>query len=42
LVRSVGDLQALEDVLREVNSSLDLDTALATIVSRAVRLIRAD
>ena len=30
LTRSVGELQALEEVLRAVNSSLDLDTVLAT------------
>jgi len=35
LTRSVGELQALEEVLRSVNSSLDLDTVLATIISRA-------
>ena len=35
LTRSVGELQALEEVLRAVNSSLDLDTVLATIISRA-------
>ena len=42
LARSVAELQALEEVLRAVNSSLDLDTVLATIISRAVRLSRAD
>jgi two-component system, NtrC family, sensor kinase len=42
LTRSVAELQALEEVLRAVNSSLDLDTVLATIVNRAVRLSRAD
>ena len=42
LARSVAELQALEEVLRAVNSSLDLDTVLATIVSRAVRLSRSD
>ena len=35
LTRSVAELQALEEVLRAVNSSLDLDTVLATIISRA-------
>jgi len=38
LTRSVGELQALEEVLRAVNSSLDLDTVLATIISRAAQL----
>ncbi len=33
LTRSAGELQALEEVLRAVNSSLDLDTVLATIIS---------
>jgi GAF domain-containing protein/CheY-like chemotaxis protein len=42
LTRSVGELQALEEVLRAVNSSLDLDTVLATIISRAVELSQAD
>jgi GAF domain-containing protein len=42
LTRSVAELQALEEVLRAVNSSLDLDTVLTTIVNRAVRLSRAD
>jgi GAF domain-containing protein len=42
LTRSVGELQALEEVLRAVNSSLDLDTVLATIISRAVQLSQAD
>ncbi len=42
LARSVAELQALEEVLRAVNSSLDLDTVLETIVSRAVRLSRSD
>ena len=41
LTRSVAELQALEEVLRAVNSSLDLDTVLATIISRAVRLSQA-
>jgi len=34
LTRSVAELRALEEVLRAVNSSLDLDTVLATIISR--------
>jgi two-component system, NtrC family, sensor kinase len=42
LTRSVTELQALEEVLRAVNSSLDLDTVLATIISRAVQLSEAD
>ncbi|HME24585.1 MAG TPA: GAF domain-containing protein [Acetobacteraceae bacterium] len=42
LTRSVAELQALEEVLRAVNSSLDLDTVLATIISRAVQLSEAD
>ena len=42
LTRSVSELQALEEVLRAVNSSLDLETVLSTIISRAVRLSRAD
>jgi signal transduction histidine kinase len=42
LTRSVAELQALEEVLRAVNSSLDLDTVLVTIISRAVQLSQAD
>jgi GAF domain-containing protein len=42
LTRSVTELQALEEVLRAVNSSLDLNTVLATIVSRAAQLSQAD
>jgi signal transduction histidine kinase len=42
LTRSVAELQALEEVLRAVNSSLDLDTVLETIINRAVRLSDAD
>ena len=42
LTRSVAELQALEEVLRAVNSSLDLDTVLATVISRAVHLSQAD
>jgi GAF domain-containing protein/CheY-like chemotaxis protein len=42
LTRSVAELQALEEVLRAVNSSLDLDTVLATIVGRAAQLSQAD
>ena len=42
LTRSVAELQALEEVLRAVNSSLDLDTVLATIIGRAAQLSQAD
>ena len=42
LTRSVGELQALEEVARAVNSSLDLDTVLATVIGRAVLLSQAD
>ena len=42
LARSVSELQALEETIRAVNSSLDLETVLATIVSRAVELGHAD
>ena len=42
LTRSVGELQALEEVARAVNSSLDLDTVLTTVVGRAVLLSQAD
>jgi signal transduction histidine kinase/DNA-binding response OmpR family regulator/HPt (histidine-containing phosphotransfer) domain-containing protein len=42
LTRSVAELQALEEVLRTVNSSLDLDTVLANIISRAAQLSQAD
>ncbi len=42
LSRSVAELQALEEVLRAVNSSLDLETVLATIISRAVQLSASD
>ncbi|MBV8422556.1 MAG: GAF domain-containing protein, partial [Hyphomicrobiales bacterium] len=42
LTRSVAELRALEEVLRAVNSSLDLDTVLATIISRAAQLSQAD
>ena len=42
LTRSVSELQALEEVLRAVNSSLDLGTVLETIINRAVRLSQAD
>jgi signal transduction histidine kinase len=42
LTRSVSELQALEEVLRAVNSSLDLQTVLSTIIARAVLLSEAD
>jgi two-component system NtrC family sensor kinase len=42
LTRSVAELQALEEVLRAVNSSLELETVLSTIISRAVELSDAD
>ena len=38
LTRSVGELQALGEVSRAVSSTLDLETVLATIVSRAAEL----
>ncbi len=42
LTRLVAELQALEEVLRSVNSSLDLETVLSTIISRAVQLSQSD
>jgi len=42
LTRSVGELEALGEVGRAVSSTLDLDTVLATIVSRADQLAGAD
>ena len=42
LTRSVAELQALEEVLRAVNSSLERQTVLATIISRAVQLSQSD
>jgi GAF domain-containing protein len=42
LTQSVSELQALEEVLRAVNSSLDLQTVLSTIIGRAVQLSQAD
>jgi GAF domain-containing protein/CheY-like chemotaxis protein len=38
LTRSVSELQALGEVSQAVSSTLDLETVLATIVSRAVQL----
>jgi signal transduction histidine kinase/DNA-binding response OmpR family regulator len=42
LSRSVAEMQALGEVGQAVNSTLDLQTVLATIVTHAVRLSRAD
>jgi signal transduction histidine kinase len=42
LARSVGELQALGDVSQAVNSTLDLEQVLTTIVQRAVQLSRTD
>jgi GAF domain-containing protein len=42
LTRSVGELRALGEVSQAVSSTLDLDTVLATIVSRAVQLSSSD
>ena len=42
LTHSVAELHALEEMMRAVNSSLDLDTVLATIINRAVHLSDAD
>ena len=42
LTRSVGQLTALGDVGRAVSSTLDLETVLTTIVSRAAQLAGAD
>jgi GAF domain-containing protein len=38
LGRSVGELRALDEVSRAVNSTLDLETVLSTIVAKAVQL----
>ena len=38
LGRSVGELHALGDVTQAVNSTLDLETVLSTIISKAVQL----
>src|SRR5207248_4827299 len=38
LARSVGELRALGEVSQAVNSTLDLETVLATIVAKAVQL----
>jgi two-component system, NtrC family, sensor kinase len=42
LSRSVEELRALGEVSQAVNSTLDLETVLSTIVSRAVQLSRTD
>jgi two-component system NtrC family sensor kinase len=42
LSRSVEELRALGEVSQAVNSTLDLETVLTTIVSRAVQLSRTD
>jgi two-component system, NtrC family, sensor kinase len=42
LTRSVGQLTALGEVGRAVSSTLDLDTVLSTIVSRAIQLSGTD
>jgi GAF domain-containing protein len=42
LARSVEELKALGDVTQAVNSTLDLETVLFTIVAKAVQLSRAD
>ncbi len=42
LTRSVSELQVLNEVGQAVSSSLDLETVLATIVARSVRLAEAD
>jgi GAF domain-containing protein len=42
LGRSVSELRALGEVSQAVNSTLDLETVLTTIVSRAVQLSRTD
>ena len=42
LARSVGELRALGEVSQAVNSTLDLETVLTTIVSKAVQLSNTD
>ncbi|HEY8442042.1 MAG TPA: ATP-binding protein [Xanthobacteraceae bacterium] len=42
LAQSVGELKALEEIGRALASSLDINSVLATIVSRAVQLTNAD
>jgi signal transduction histidine kinase len=42
LGRSVGELRALGEVSQAVNSTLDLETVLSTIVAKAVQLSQTD
>ncbi|MFL5174259.1 MAG: GAF domain-containing protein [Microvirga sp.] len=42
LAKSVGELQALGEVSQAVNSTLDLETVLKTIVAKAVQLSATD
>jgi signal transduction histidine kinase len=42
LTRSVGELEALGEVGRAISSTLDLETVLATVVSRANELAETD
>jgi GAF domain-containing protein len=42
LARSVGELRALGEVSQAINSTLDLETVLTTIVSKAVQLSNTD
>jgi GAF domain-containing protein/anti-sigma regulatory factor (Ser/Thr protein kinase) len=42
LARSVGELKALGDVIQAVNSTLELETVLTTIVSNSVRLSQTE
>jgi GAF domain-containing protein len=42
LSQSVGELRALGEVSRAVNSTLDLETVLSTIVTKAVQLSNTD
>jgi GAF domain-containing protein len=42
LTRSVGQLTALGEVGQAISSTLDLETVLKTIVSRAVQLTGLD
>ena len=42
LARSVSELQALGEVTHAVNSTLDLETVLNTIVAKAVQLLATD
>src|SRR4029077_559239 len=42
LSQSIGELRALGEVSQAVNSTLDLETVLATIVAKAVQLSNTD